>query len=67
MSLTTALICLIASTTTYLGPGDRLSVVLALLLGTVVFVGFAIVLYLGLFSGLVTDDQVFWKVMELER
>lgn len=67
LSLTTALICLIASTTTYFGAGDNLAVVLTLLVGAVVFVGFAIVLYLGLLSGLFTDDQLFWRVMELER
>jgi hypothetical protein len=67
LSLTTALICLIAATSTYLGAGANTMVVLGLAIGSVVFVVFAVLLYGGHLGGLFTDDQLFWRVMELER
>jgi hypothetical protein len=67
LSLTTAAICLIAATTTFLGPGANTTIALGLGAGSLVFVAFALLLYGGHLGSLFTDDQLFWRVMELER
>ena len=67
LALTTALINLVAATTTFLAPNANISVVVVLLALGAVFIGFALVVYTGRMSGLVADGQLFWRVMEVKE
>ena len=67
LSLTTALITLFSATTTFIVSQANVSVVLVLLAVTSIFVGFAVFVYAGHLTGLFTDDQLFWHVLEVDE
>lgn len=66
LALTTAVIGVVAATSTFISPVENLGAVLALLAASLVFVAFAMSVYAGFFTGLVTDEQLLWTILEIE-
>ena len=67
LALTTALITLFSASTTFIISRANISVVLVLLAVSTIFVGFAVFVYAGRLTGLFTDDQLFWHVLEVDE
>lgn len=67
LGVTTALVNVISAVSTYVVAPANMPAILTMGVLSLVFLAFSISILSGQFTGLFTDDQLFWDIIEMER